>query len=143
MIVAFRVDGFMYDARTMSYFVSGCALGGCETDFVGLVLFLVFLAGDPRQPDLKDFVFFSVTILLEAGSIVLSLATVVFSAVASLSRGFSFFLRVLHQPMPPGFLVRRALLPSRARVAPRAVGSLIAFYVPGAWPAETSFEHSA
>ena len=81
MIVAFLSDGFMYDARTMSYFVSGCAPGGCETDSV-------FFAGVPRLPDLKDFV-------LEAGSIVLSLVTVASSTVAFLLRGFSFWSALL------------------------------------------------
>ena len=72
VIVAFRVDGFMYGARTLSYQDTGCAFGGCETDFVGPVLFPVFVVGDPRPPDFEGFVFFSVTSLPEAGSIVLS-----------------------------------------------------------------------
>ena len=49
VIVAFLCDGFTCDARAMSYFVSGCAPGGCETDSV-------FYAGVPRLPDFKDFV---------------------------------------------------------------------------------------
>ena len=79
MIVAFLTDGFMYDARTMSYFVSGCAPGGCETDSV-------FFAGVPRLPDLKDFV-------LEAGSIVLSLVTVASQLLPLCCAGFSFGTR--------------------------------------------------
>ena len=81
VIVAFLSDGFMYDARTMSYFVSGCAPGGCETDSV-------FFAGGPRLPDLKDFV-------LEAGSIVLSFVTVASPSVTFLLREFSFWSVVL------------------------------------------------
>merc|ERR1712136_469647 len=81
VIVAFLTDGFMYDARTMSYFVSGCAPGGCETDSV-------FFAGGPRLPDLKDFV-------LEAGYIVLSLVTVASPSVTFLLREFSFWSVVL------------------------------------------------
>ena len=63
----------MCGARSLSSHDTGCAFGGCETDFVGPVLFSVSVVGDARPLDFEGLVFFSVTTLPEAGSIVLSL----------------------------------------------------------------------
>ena len=93
---------------------TGCAIGGCETDFVGPVLFSVSVVGAARPTDFEGLVLFSVTTVcaacsfsqrqvLSCYSLWLVATKVAVSAVAELTRGIFSPGYATHKSVQLGF----------------------------------------